>query len=294
MASDPQSLERGKTGLLLGAHVRQAKPDFLLGSVKEALNQNATAFMIFLGPPRNTRECAVPKENAQEALRLFESAGRQASSIAVHFRYVLNPSSPDEEKGAFAASFFDKELCAMEELGLSLCCFHPGSSSGTDRLKAAEAMAERLRPVFARHPNIKIAVETMAGKGSEVGVGLMENKLIVSAFGLENVGTCLDTCHLWDSGLDVTDTAGFCEKIEETIGFEKVFLVHLNDSKNPRGAGCDRHAPLGEGYIGFQALSAICGLRELSSAPKILETPDPGDGSAHKAEIARLFASLGA
>lgn len=279
--------------LLLGSHVPMTKPRSLLGSVEQALKMNATSFMVFLGPPQNTRPADLDPDLVSQAQKLWNDNGRDVRNIVVHFRYVLNPSAPDEKKGKFAAEFFDKELTAMEKAGLSLCCFHPGSAVGTDRNLASDNLIRRLQPVFAKHPSIRIAVETMAGKGSEVGVGLMENALLIKKFNLPNVGSCLDTCHLWDAGMDVANIPEFLYQIETVIGFEKAFLVHLNDSLNPRGAHKDRHANLGQGFIGFKALSAICGLKELAQAPKILETPDSGDGSTHATEISKLYLSLG-
>lgn len=294
-SNNPQSIAPSFDRLpILGAHVRMAKPDGLVGSVKESLKIRATAGMVFLGPPRNTRPCEVEAAKGDVAKALWESNGRNWSNLAVHFRYVLNPSSPIEEKGEFAARFFDGELSAMEALGLGLACFHPGSSLGTDRLTALDRMVERLRPVFKAHPKVRVGIETMAGKANETMVGLTEAKLALERFqGFPNVGICLDTCHLWDSGIDLTNLPVFLDQVAETIGFDKVFLIHLNDSKNPRGAGKDRHADLGQGYIGIKALAAICGAEAFQSVPKILETPDPGDGSIHAKEIAWLDALLG-
>ncbi len=295
MAYDAQRLVRpGDPPLLLGAHLALKKPRGLAGSVETALRIKATAFMVFLGPPQNTHDCAVPSLRAPEALRLWTDRGGAATAIAVHFRYVLNPASPDPKKGNFAAAFFDRELTAMEQAGLSLCCFHPGSALKTDRTAALLAMGQRLGPVFARHPAVRIAVETMAGKGGEVCVGLTEAGWALRALGsLPNVGVCLDTCHLWDAGEDLCNTAGFLDRVAAAIGFDRVFLVHLNDSKNPRGSAKDRHADLGQGFIGFKALARLAGCGELAGAPKILETPDPGDESVHAREISLIRAGLG-
>ncbi len=294
MESNRQRIDKGLDKLLLGSHVPMKTPAFLLGSAEWALNMKATAFMVFMGPPRNTKECDVSRIKAPQALALWEGQGRDAKNIAVHFRYVLNPSSPDEAKGRFAADFFDRELTHMEEAGLSLCCFHPGSALGTDRNVAAQNMVRRLKPVFLKHPGVRIAIETMAGKGDELVVGLMEAKLALQGFApLDNVGICLDTCHLWDSGEDLTDLDRFVAHVGQTIGLDRVFLIHLNDSKNPRGAAKDRHADIGEGAIGFKALCAIAGAPAFAKVAKILETPDPGDGSRHAKEIALIKAGLG-
>lgn len=293
MGADAQRIDRSaRLSNPLGAHVSLKNPDFLLGSVRAALAMDATAFMVFLGPPRNTRINPADSFRKDEALRLWEESGRDPRNIAVHFRYVLNPASPDDEIGSFAAEFFDRELTLMDELGLSLCCFHPGSSKGEDRLECARKCADRLGPVFARHPNIRVGIETMAGKGSEVGVGLVEVGLMVKRIDLPNVGCCLDTCHLWDCGLDIQGSGKLSAAVSDTVGLNRVFLIHLNDSANPRGAHRDRHARLGEGYIGFKDLAAVVSDPDFRDVPKILETPDPGDGSGHAGEIADIRAAL--
>lgn len=275
--------------LLIGSHVAMKAPDYLLGSIQEMVGQHATAGMVFLGPPRNTSPCVVDKLKAAEAQKMAKEKKIDFKNISVHFRYILNPSNPDSEKRAFAASFFDKELSAMEQLGLTTCCFHPGSSKGANRYRAMQSCAEALGPIFAKHPHIHIGIETMAGKGDEVNVGLMESKLFLGYFHhLENLGLCIDTCHLWDSGFDLTDTKAFEQSIKETIGFDRVFLIHLNDSLFPRGSHKDRHANLGKGYIGFKALANIAFLPSLKNVCKILETPQKEH--EHQEEIDKLRA----
>ena len=294
MSDNPQRIDLNRRmSLPLGAHVSMKKPKGLLGSVESALAMNATAFMVFLGPPRSTLQTPFENLHSEEALEKWKEAGRKSENIVVHFRYVLNPSSPERETREFAAECFEKELSLMDKAGLSLCCFHPGSSKGEDRLKCAAQAADTLKPVFKAHPGIRIAIECMAGKTNETGVGLVEVSEMIRRFDLPNVGLCLDTCHLWDSGFDVQDTGLLVDSLSNIVGLNRVFLIHLNDSLNPRGARKDRHARIGEGYIGFRALDAVLGIKELWDVPKILETPDPGDGSSHSREIELLRKGLG-
>lgn len=294
MASDPRRIDQARLlSLPLGSHVPMRKPDGLLGSVRFALNQRATAAMVFLGAPRSTRPTPDEDLFASEALKLWTENGRRAADIAVHFRYVLNPSSPEEETRQLAAACLDRELAQMERAGLSLLCLHPGSSRDENRQAGAQHCAETLRPVIARHPGIRVGIENLAGRGSEIGVGMVEIGLLLKMIDLPNCGFTLDTCHLWDSGFDLADRELLLATLERNIGLDKLFLIHLNDSLNPRGSNRDRHAPLGQGFIGFNALAGICGDERLWSIPKILETPDPGDGSAHAAEIALLRKGIG-
>lgn len=274
--------------LLVGSHISNKSPDYLLGASLEIIRQNATCGMVFLGPPRNTSLCDFSSLKVDEAKEVLRLNNLDIPNICVHFPYIINPSSQIEEHRKLAYEFFDKELSLMEKIGLNLCCFHPGSSKGQDRLTCMKDVAKMFYPLFKEHNSIKIAIETMAGKGDEVNVGLKESRIFLDDFlGLNNVGICLDTCHLWDSGLDICNFDILRNEINETIGFEKVFLIHLNDSKNPRGYSKDRHENLGKGFIGYKALSRICYAREFKNVFKILETPLV-NGDEHKDEIQRL------
>lgn len=296
MGSDfPQSLapfEEKKKGLLLGAHISFKAPAYFLGSAKEALRIGASAFMIFLGAPSNTLRKPPSAFRMEEGRSLWEGRGYDLASVAVHFPYVVNPASPDEETARSSLNFIEAELERMEAMGLSLMCLHPGSSVDADRMGQAEVLAQRLRPVFSKHPKIRASLETMAGKGRELVVGLNEAAAMVRRIDLPNFGITLDTCHLWDSGEDVADTDGLVRKIGLTVGFEKVFLIHLNDSLNPRNSHRDRHARIGEGMIGEKNLLSLAGRPEFKAVPKILETPEGEDKDSHKREIQEIRSIL--
>jgi len=274
--------------LIIGSHVKMKADNYLIGSIKETVDQGANSFMIFLGSPRK----AELKEFSDDEIKSFHEEMNKSKldlkNIAVHFPYILNPSSPNVESRLFASEFFDKELSLMEKLNISLCCFHPGSSKGADRFISMKNMVETLYPVFKKHPKVKIAIETMSGKGNENNVGLYESKFLMNCFeNLNNVGICIDTCHLWDSGFDISNIEAFKNIIDETITFNKIFLIHLNDSLNARGSSKDRHANIGKGFIGFNALIKICLMKELKNVPKILETPLIV-GNEHKDEISTI------
>lgn len=274
--------------LLIGSHVCNKSPNYLLDSSLEMINNNATCAMVFLGPPRNTNLCHFEDLKVDETKKLLCENNLDIKNLCVHFPYIINPSSSDIGHQTLAYEFFDKELTLMEKIGLNLCCFHPGSCKGKDRYQSMEDVAKRFYPLFKKHNNIRISIETMAGKGDEINVGLKESKLFLdNFFNLNNVGICLDTCHLWDSGLDISNFEILKNEIEDTIGFSKVFLIHLNDSKNPRGFAKDRHENLGKGFIGFKALSKICYAKEFKDVYKILETPLVS-GNEHKEEIEKL------
>ena len=294
MASDSRSLE-AEAELVnpLGYHVSLAKPDYLLGSVRCALAGRATALMVFLGSPRTTRLPEADSLKCPEAFGLWEEKGRERRNLVVHFPYIINPSSPDPQSRMRAQQAIRAELQLMEECGLSLCCLHPGSSLNGDRLALARQGFLELAPIFAEFPGIRIGIENMAGKGSEVGVGLMEIKLLLEAVPLPNVGLCLDTCHLWDSGFPVDDVPLLERTVAETIGLDKLFLIHLNDSVHPRGSHRDRHANLGKGCIGFRPLCAIVASPAFRSVPKILETPEAAGASTHAHEVELLRKGAG-
>lgn len=291
MVSNHQSLNpysSSKDDLIIGGHVSMAAPEFFLGSVKEALGTNSTALMIFMGPPQNTLRKDVSELRFDEGKKLWAENGRRLENVAVHFPYILNPSTIDEEKGRLYCKFIDEELDRMEQAGISLMCLHPGSAKGGDRTKQADVLVERMRPIFAKHPNIRCSFETMAGSGSTLNVGINESAMLVKKMNLDNFGITLDTCHLFASGEDFSDVDGLLRKIERNIGFEKIFLIHLNDSINPRGSNLDRHARIGEGMIGEGDLMRFALAKELSNVPKILETPVDMNSDSRLREITRI------
>lgn len=291
MGSNPQSLypyDDTSDDLLIGGHVSMAEPDYFIGSVREALRTNSTALMIFLGPPQNTIRKDIGELRFDEGKKLWVDNHRSVKNIAVHFPYILNPTTIDEEKGRFYCQFIEEELIRMEKAGLSLMCLHPGSAKGGDRTRQADVLIERMRPIFAKHPNIRCSFETMAGSGSTLNVGINESALLVKKMNLDNFGITLDTCHLFASGEDFTDVDGILRKIERSIGFEKIFLIHLNDSVNPRGSNIDRHARIGQGMIGEGDLMRFALAKEFSNVPKILETPVDKENDSRLKEITMI------
>lgn len=274
--------------LLIGSHISFKKPDYFLDSVKEALRIKASSFMIFLGAPNNTVRFPIKNMKFDEGKELWRRNGLDIKNVAVHFPYIINPASPDEEKAQFSLNFIEDELDRMEEAGLTLMCLHPGSSKDKDRMEYTKVLADRLKPIFVKHPKIKCSLENMAGGGSQLNVGLNEAKMFVEYIGLDNFGITIDSCHLWDSGEDFTDTQGLLYRIEKTIGFNKVFLIHLNDSLNPRGSKNDRHANIGKGMIGEANLLRFALNKHFKDVPKILETPETRNGDEHKKEIEEI------
>lgn len=281
-----------KKELLLGAHIPFKAPDYFLGSVKEALRLDCSAFMIFLGPPSNTKRGNPSTMHFDEGRRIWDNKGFSMKNVAVHFPYVINPASPVEETANFSVRFIDEELGRMEKAGLSLMCLHPGSAKDGDRTAQAIKLVERLRPVFLKHPSITCTFETMAGKGKELNVGLYEAKAFIKAMNLPNFKITLDTCHMWDSGEDFTDVEGLLSKIDSLLGFDKIGLVHLNDSKFPRGSRKDRHEKIGKGFIGMRDLLEFANSKQLKPIPKILETPEDGDADSHMKEISEIRSIL--
>ncbi len=275
---------------LLGSHVPLAGPDYFLGSVKEALSWGETAFMVYTGAPQNTRRIPLDRLKISEGLRLWKASGRDPSAIVVHAPYVINLASGDPEKAAFGVRFLIEEGKRTAALGSPFLVLHPGNAMGLERWEAIDLLAARLGKVLSAVPeSVAIVLETMAGKGTELGRTLEEiGEIITACGGSPRLGVTIDTCHLNDAGYDMSDISGFLDLFDETIGLDRLKVVHLNDSKNPRGSRKDRHENLGKGTLGLANLAKIAREGRLKGVPKILETPYVDGKAPYKDEIALL------
>ncbi len=263
--------------ILIGSHVSMNGNEMLEGSVKEALSYGANCFMVYTGAPQNTRRKPLEALNVKSALLMWEKAGFQASNIIVHAPYIMNLANPSTEKRQFAIDFLTSEVKRTSFIGSKQIVLHPGAHVKTGEEKAIINIIDSLNNVIENTSDldVQIALETMAGKGTEVGKTFEQLKAIIDGVDDNSrLSVCFDTCHTHDAGYDVKNNFDqVLEEFDNIIGIERISVMHINDSKNPCGAGKDRHENIGFGYIGFDALNKIVHHEKLKNIPKILETP---------------------
>ena len=260
--------------LYIGSHVGFKKDSQLLGSVREALSYGANTFMFYTGAPQNTSRYPIMDGLTLEAMALMKEHDFDYSKVVVHAPYIINlANDKDPEKFKFSVRFLQEELERCELLGIKSIVLHPGSHVGLGVDAAISNIAKGLNMILGTH-DVTILLETMAGKGTEVGSSLEEIKRIVDLVDdKEHIGVCLDTCHLNDAGYDMSKFDGFLDQFDSLIGLDKIGCVHVNDSKNVLDAHKDRHENIGFGTIGFDNLISIIYNNRLENIPKILETP---------------------
>ena len=260
--------------VLIGSHVGFKKDTQLLGSLEEALSYGANTFMFYTGAPQNTARYPIQDGLTLEAMSLMKKEGIDYSKVVVHAPYIVNLANDKEpEKFQFSVRFLQEEMKRCELLGIQYLILHPGSHVGLGIENAILNIAKGLNMILGTHP-VTILLETMAGKGTEVGSKLEElAKIIDLVEDKEHIGVCLDTCHLNDAGYDMKNFDAFLDKFDKIIGINRIHCVHINDSKNILGAHKDRHENLGFGSVGFEALLSIIYNERLDGVPKILETP---------------------
>lgn len=261
--------------LIIGSHVGFNKKTQLLGSLQEALSYGANTFMFYTGAPQNTARSPIEDGLTLEALNLMKESEIDYSKVIVHAPYIINLCN--EEKFAFSVNFLTEELTRCNHLGVKYLVLHPGSHVGLGIEKGIENIAKGLNMVFTNlkdNNNVTILLETMAGKGTEVGSKLEEIKSIIDKVDdKKHLGVCLDTCHLSDGGYDIVNFDSFLNNFDKIIGINRIGCVHVNDSKNPVASHKDRHENIGFGNIGFDTLLNIIYNDRLENIPKILETP---------------------
>ena len=284
--------------ILLGSHVGMSGKEMFLGSVKEALSYGANTFMVYTGAPQNTRRKEISELRVEEAKALMAESG--ISTFIVHAPYIINlGNSVKPETFELAVDFLKVEIERTHAMGSNILVLHPGShvEAGVDT--GIEQIIKGLNMVLTADTPVYIALETMAGKGSEIGRTFEELKRIYDGVNHpEKLRICMDTCHLSDAGYPVaTDFDGILAEFDRIIGLDQLAAIHINDSKNEEGAHKDRHANLGDGHIGFDTLKYIVHHPLLKDIPKILETPYIDDPERegyklppYKEEIAKLLA----
>ncbi|MBP3800398.1 MAG: deoxyribonuclease IV [Bacilli bacterium] len=269
--------------LLIGSHVKYNSTTQLLGSVKEAISYGATTFMFYTGAPQNTLRSPINKMIVEDAKKLMIDNNIDIDKVVVHAPYIINLANT--EKYDFAVNFLKQEVKRCEEIGIKYMVLHPGSHVGLGEEVGINNIVNGLNDVL-ESSRVTILLETMAGKGSELGCNLDQIKTIIDKVeNKDKIGICLDTCHLNDAGYDVNNFDNILDEIDKKVGLKYVGCVHINDSKNPISSHKDRHENLGYGTIGFNTLIDIIYNKRLEDIPKILETPYIGEHAPYKEEI---------
>ena len=271
--------------LIIGSHVGFRKDKQLLGSVIEALSYDANTFMFYTGAPQNTNRIALDKKLIDEAKNLMKQNNIDINNIIVHAPYIINLANGDPNKYDFSVKFLKQECKRCEEVGVNKLVLHPGSHVGLGVDVAIENIVNAL-DIVLEDTSTTILLETMAGKGSEVGRNFEEIKRIFNLVKYpEKLGICLDTCHLSDAGYNIDKFDDVLDDLERLDLLSKVKCIHINDSKNENGSHKDRHENIGFGKIGFDTLINIIYNNRLNNIPKILETPYIGEYPPYKFEI---------
>lgn len=271
--------------VLLGSHVKMTAPNSVLGSVQEAESYGANTFMIYTGAPQNTRRRAIETLKINEAHDYMEEVDIDLKDIVVHAPYIVNLGNtfkPDNFE--FAIEFMREEIKRVDAIGATQMTMHPGAHVGAGPEAAIEKIAEGLNRILTKEQNVQIALETMAGKGTEIGRSFEEIAQIIELVDLdEKLSVTLDTCHAHDAGYPIRDDFDWVlDEFDHIIGLDRLKVIHVNDSKNPQGAAKDRHENIGFGEIGFEALNYIVHHPKLAHIPKILETPFVGEDKKNK------------
>ena len=259
--------------MIIGSHV--SFNNGLLGCVKQSLSYGANTFMFYTGAPQNTVRKALDNENTKEAILLMNENNIDINNVVCHAPYIINLANKEVlSKWEFSISFLKTEISRCEALGVKYIVVHPGSSLKMDRNVALKNISDALNYAINGDTNVTVLLETMAGKGSECGVNISELKFILdNVIFKEKIGICLDTCHLNDSGVNISDFDNYLKSFDEAIGIDKIGCVHVNDSKNPISSHKDRHENIGFGEIGYDCLRNIVYNKDFEAIPKILETP---------------------
>ncbi|MDR0269836.1 deoxyribonuclease IV [Paenibacillus sp.] len=260
--------------LKIGSHVSFSDKG-LLSATNEANSYGSNSFMIYTGAPQNTRRKPIESMYLEEGKQLMKESGFE--EIVVHAPYIINLGSYKPNTFELAVSFLQEEIRRTHAIGVKNIVLHPGAYTDKDAAYGIDRIAEGLNEVLngTNDTEVHIALETMAGKGTEMGRTFEEiARMIERVDHDERLTICMDTCHIHDGGYDiVSDLDGVLEEFDRIIGLERIGVVHINDSKNPRGAGKDRHAPIGSGWIGFEAINNVVNHEKLAGRPFILETP---------------------
>lgn len=258
--------------LIIGSHVSYKNDSQLLGSVKEAISYGANTFMFYTGAPQNTNRGIINDNLTNEAIKMMRDNDIDISNVIVHAPYIVNLANMNNFD--FSVEFLKGELERCSILGIKKMVLHPGSAVNCSREEAIINISDGLNLILDNNYDVTILLETMAGKGNEIGRSFEEIKNIIDSVKFKDkIGVCLDTCHLNDVGYDMSKFDEVLNLFDKIIGVNKIGCIHVNDSKNIISSHKDRHENIGFGTIGFDNLMNIIYNDKLINIPKILETP---------------------
>lgn len=268
----------------LGCHVSMTSPDFLYGSLLEAISQDANCFMVYTGSPQSIKRQPISKLKIDDLKIGLEKYTISTNDIIIHAPYILNLANSDIAKRKFMINFLNNEIKTIEKIGTNKYVIHPGSNS--DKKDGCMLIADIINNI--NNKKVIFCLETMAGLGNQIGSNLLELKTIIdNVNNKELVGICIDTCHINDAGYNVNNVDQFLSEFDKVIGLKYLKVLHVNDSLNKQGSKKDRHANVGKGTIGLKTLQAWVNHPKLQSICKILETPKHDD--IYKKEIHMLL-----
>ena len=258
--------------IVIGSHVSFSKDKQMLGSVLEALKYKANTFMFYTGAPQNTNRSDIDNKLTDLAHNLMTNENINIKDVIVHAPYIINLAN--EKNYDFNVKFLKEEIKRVEKLGVEKLVLHPGSHVGIGVEQGIKNIINGLNDSIDKDCKVIICLETMAGKGTELGRSFEELKQIIDGVKYkEKIGVCLDTCHINDAGYDLNDIDYILDEFDRIIGLDKLLVLHINDSKNVKGSKKDRHENIGYGTIGFDNLIKVIYHDKLKDVPKILETP---------------------
>ena len=271
--------------LIIGSHVSFKSGKQLVGSAVEALSYGSNTFMFYTGAPQNTSRSAIDENLTKEAFTLMKENGIEPKNVIVHAPYIINLAN-DGASYDFAIKFLKEEIKRVNSLGMKYLVLHPGSHVGLGIDKGLDNIINGLNFVLSEDNDVIVCLETMAGKGSELGTSFEQIKKIIDGVKLNNkLMVCLDTCHINDAGYDLNNFDEVLNELDRVIGLDKLACIHVNDSKNEKGSHKDRHENIGLGTIGFDNLIKVIYNERLDGIPKILETPYIGDTDDSKERL---------
>ena len=272
--------------MIFGSHVNFGAEQ-LLGAAKQAVSYGATTFMFYTGAPQNTIRKSIDENLVLGAKKFMYENNIDINNVICHAPYIINLANREKEEAwNFSISFLKQEINRITQMGVGYIVVHPGNSLKIERNVALTNIADAINLIIDDNTKPMILLETMAGKGTECGINMNEIKFILDRIIIKDkVGVCLDTCHLNDSGVDISKFTEYLDSFDKVIGIDKIKCIHVNDSKNVLGAKKDRHENIGLGTIGFDNLLNVIYSKQLKNVPKILETPWINDCPPYKFEI---------
>lgn len=276
----------------IGSHVSLSGKKMLLGSVEESIENGANCLMVYTGAPQNTKRRPIEEFRVDEAKELLAKNNISMDDVIIHAPYIINLANTTKpEVFELAVDFLRQEIKRVEEIGAKYIVLHPGAHVGAGEEAGLDQIIKGLDMVLTNDQTPIICLETMAGKGSELGTSFEQLAYIINNVKLpDKLGVCLDTCHINDAGYDETDFDNILDEFDKIIGLDRLKVIHVNDSKNPIASHKDRHANIGYGTIGFDKLIKIIYNPRIKDLCKILETPFVNDrkDSPYKQEIAMI------